>query len=59
MIDQIRQQNARKAAKSIKALNKLMPSRRDRSLATAFPAVYVGAFLGQPVCVMVTSEACP
>jgi hypothetical protein len=57
MLEQIRQVRPRRAAKAIKAANKLMSSRRDRSLAAALPAVYVSAFLGQPVCVMVTSDA--
>lgn len=57
LYDQIRGHRPRRTAKSVKSLNKVLRSRRDRSLAAAFPALYIVAFAGRNVCVMVTDEA--
>lgn len=56
LCDQISRVRARRAAKTIKVLNQYLPTRRDRSLAAAFPAIYVSRFAGLDVCVMVGNE---
>ena len=57
LYDQIRGHRPRRTAKTVKSLNAALRTRRDRSLAAAFPALYIAAFAGLNVCVMVTAEA--
>lgn len=57
LYDQIRGHRPRRTAKSVRSLNGLLRSRRDRSLAAAFPALYIAAFAGLNACVMVTDES--
>ena len=57
MREQIHRIRPRRAAKSIRILNRYLPTRRDRSLAAALPAIYVGTFLGLDVCVMVSQDS--
>jgi hypothetical protein len=56
MCDQVRQVRPRRAAKTIRTLNRSLLTRRDRSLAAAFPAVYLSSYAGNDVCVMVSHE---
>jgi hypothetical protein len=56
MCDQVRQVHRRRAAKTIRTLNRSLLARRDRSLAAAFPAIYLSSFAGENVCVMVGHE---
>jgi hypothetical protein len=57
MCDQVRQVRSRRAAKTIRTLNRSLLTRRDRSLAAAFPAVYLSSYAGENVCVMVSRES--
>lgn len=57
MCDQVRQVRPRRASKTIRTLNKHLRSRRDRSLAAAFPVIYLSSFAGENVCVMVGNES--
>lgn len=57
MCDQLSGRRGRRATKTIRDLTPFLPTRHDRVLATAIPALYVGAFAGTNVCVMVETDS--
>ena len=57
MLDQIYGQRKRQAATSIRELLPYLPTRQDRVLAAAFPAIFFQGFRRKPVTVVVSSTA--
>lgn len=53
LLDQLERRRRRRSARAVKTLNPTLRTRRDRSVAAAFPVLYHAAFAGAPVTVMV------
>jgi hypothetical protein len=57
MLNQINRRRPRRSTKAIKTLNPGFRTRRDRSLAAAFPTMYYGGLRGVPITILVTTGA--